>query len=104
MFGWGVKSVTTTDLEERLKARKQIVIDVREPHEFATGRIKGSVNIPLRQLGDKLHRFNPAAEIYLICHSGSRSSRAARICAKAGFENAYSVKGGTRAWRGKFVR
>lgn len=104
MFGWGVKSVTATELEHKLKERKQVVIDVREPHEFATGRVKGSVNIPLRQLGEKLHRFDQSAEIFLICHSGSRSSRAARVLAKAGFESAYSVKGGTHAWRGKLVR
>jgi len=104
MFGLGVKTVTVDQLAEKLAAGKPVVIDVREPREFAAGHLKGSVNVPLGTLADKAGKYDKGADIYLICHSGNRSATAARIMARAGFEHAYSVKGGTAAWKGKLVR
>ena len=104
MFGWGVQSVTTADLAEKLEAGKQVLIDVREPYEFAAGRVKGAVNIPLGQLGTKLDKLDRDKDTFVICHSGSRSASAVRALTRAGFTHAYSVRGGTSAWRGKLVR
>ena len=104
MFGWGVKTINTQELADKLVQGKQVLIDVREPYEFAAGHVKGSVNIPLGQLAGRLGKLDPDAETYVICHSGSRSATAVRFLAKSGFEHAYSVKGGTSAWRGKLVR
>ncbi len=104
MFGWGVKTVTTDELADALGRGKQVLIDVREPHEFAAGHVKGAVNVPLGQLADKLGRFDRSAETYVICQSGHRSASGARLLKRAGFEHAYSVKGGTSAWRGRLVR
>jgi rhodanese-related sulfurtransferase len=104
MFGWGVKTITTDELADKLKQGKQVVIDVREPYEFAGGHVKGAVNVPLGQLVEKLDKFDPEAETYVICQSGHRSAAAVGRMKRAGFENAYSVKGGTSAWHGKLVR
>lgn len=104
MFGWGVKTISTDELAEKLKHGKPVLIDVREPYEFAGGRVKGAVNVPLGQLAGRLAKLDPHAETYVICQSGHRSATAARLLTRAGFEHAYSVKGGTSAWRGKLVR
>lgn len=104
MFGWGVRAVSVDELAEKLSAGKPVVIDVREPREFAAGHIKGSVNIPLGALAAKTGKFDPGTDTYLICHSGNRSASAARILQRAGFEHAYSVKGGIAAWTGRLVR
>ena len=104
MFGWGVKTISVDELADKLKQGKQVLIDVREPYEFKAGHVKGAVNVPLGQLADKLGRFAPSAETYVICQSGHRSVTAVRVLKRAGFENAYSVKGGTSAWRGKLAR
>jgi rhodanese-related sulfurtransferase len=104
MFGWGVKTVTVEELEHKLKEGKQVLIDVREPYEFAGGHVKGAVSVPLGQLADKVGKFHPDKETYVICQSGSRSATAVRLLARAGFENAYSVRGGTSAWRGQLAR
>ena len=42
MFGLGVKTVTVDELADRLKENRRVLIDVREPHEFASGHIKGA--------------------------------------------------------------
>ena len=104
MFGWGVKTVTVDELAEKLAQRKQVLIDVREPYEFASGHVKGAVNVPLGQLAQRLDRLDPSAETFVICQSGHRSATAAGVLKRAGFEHAYSVKGGTSAWRGKLVK
>jgi rhodanese-related sulfurtransferase len=104
MFGWGVKSVTVDELAEALAQGKQVLIDVREPYEFAAGHVKGARNVPLGQLADKLGGLDPHAVTYAICASGHRSKSAVRRMTRAGFEHAYSVKGGTSAWRGKLVK
>jgi rhodanese-related sulfurtransferase len=104
MFGWGVKTVTVDQLRDKLQHGKTVLIDVREPYEFATGRVKGAVNIPLGRLADEVGKFDPRAETYVICQSGHRSATAVRQLERAGFDQAFSVKGGTSAWRGPLVR
>lgn len=104
MFGWGVKSVTVDELADSLSEGKQVLIDVREPYEFAAGHIKGAANVPLGQLAGKLGKLDPRAETYVICQSGHRSASAVKLLNNAGFEHAFSVKGGTSAWRGRLVR
>jgi rhodanese-related sulfurtransferase len=104
MFGWGVKTVSVGELAEKLAEGKPVLIDVREPREFASGHVKGSVNIPLGALAAKAGKYDSGTDTYLICHSGNRSASAARVLQRAGFEHAYSVKGGIAAWTGRLVR
>ena len=104
MFGFGVKTITIDELATKLAKGKQVLIDVREPYEFAGGHVKGAVNVPLGTLADKLGRFDANAETYVICQSGHRSGSAVRMLKRAGFESAYSVKHGTSGWRGQLVR
>lgn len=104
MFGWGVKTVTVDELANKLAHDKPVLIDVREPYEFAAGHVEGAVNVPLSQLAEKMSTFDPRAETYVICQSGHRSAAGVRLLGRAGFEHAYSVKRGTSAWRGQLVR
>jgi len=60
-------------LAEQIRKRTLTVIDVREPAEFASGHIAGSINIPLQRL---MHAELPHGAIALVCQSGQRSQRA----------------------------
>ncbi len=104
MFGWGVKTIGTDELADKLSAGDPALIDVREPYEFAAGHVPSAVNIPLGSLPRRTADLDPTAETLLICQSGNRSKRAARQLAKAGFADAYSVRGGTLAWRGRLEK
>jgi len=104
VFGWGVKTITTDELAEKIKVGKPVLIDVREPSEFAAGHVRGARNIPLAQLAARAQKLDPTAETLLICQSGHRSARAAKQLKRAGFEHAYTVKGGTLAWKGPLKR
>lgn len=104
IFGFGIKSVNAAQLAERIAAGKVTLLDVREPHEYAEGHVPGAVNVPLAMLPGKLDRYARDAEIYVICHSGSRSANAARLMKRAGFTDVTNVSGGTSAWRGRLVK
>jgi rhodanese-related sulfurtransferase len=69
---------------------KRLIIDVREPFEFANGHAPGAINIPpaeLMQGSPKLDGVDKDTEIILYCVSGSRSRTASIILAQQGFTN-----------------
>ncbi len=72
-----------------------VLVDVREPNEFASERIKGAVNLPLS-------RFHPAdlpsGHVVLQCAGGVRSARAVEACEAAGVAVSEHLAGGIRAW------
>lgn len=68
----------------------RVIIDVREPFEFATGHVKGALNIPPSKLmggAKKLEGVPKDAEIILYCRSGSRSAVSANILKSMGYTN-----------------
>jgi phage shock protein E len=69
------------------------LVDVRSPAEFAEGNVKGSVNIPLDQVQNKLAKFKGKDNIVVFCRSGSRSGQAKSILEQNGFTNV--TNGGT---------
>ncbi|MGZ5188852.1 MAG: rhodanese-like domain-containing protein [Kaistella sp.] len=78
--------ITSVDLPELIK-NGATIIDVRSKEEFATGHVKGSVNIPLEQIPasiDKLKKYN---QVIVCCRSGSRSGQAKRVLEARGFKN-----------------
>lgn len=64
-----------------------VIVDVRTPGEFKQGHIKGSVNIPLDQIGTKIATLKGKnTPIITVCRSGNRSSAAAGILRNSGIE------------------
>ena len=93
--------ISVEDLKKKFAANDDfILIDVREPDEFASSRIPGSVLIP------KAHFFDATAldllprdkEIILHCRSGVRSAHCLAIIQGAGFMNSRHLGGGILAW------
>lgn len=98
--GLGGASVSTADAVRLINQQKAVLIDVREPGEFAAGHAAGARNIPLATLGDaKGLPTNKALPLVLVCASGARSSRAVALLRKAGYSTVHSLTGGTNAWR-----
>ena len=72
-----------------------ILVDVRSQGEFASGNVKGSINIPLDKLSIQLGKLKKDKTIVVFCASGIRSSQAKSILNRNGFENV--INGG--GWR-----
>jgi rhodanese-related sulfurtransferase len=73
------------------------LVDVREDHEYVAGHVPHAQHIPLGELADRLHQIVGPDPVYLICASGNRSLKAARLLLAVG-RSAISVIGGTKAW------
>jgi rhodanese-related sulfurtransferase len=76
-----------------------VVIDVREPSEYAAGHIPNAVNVPQADLASRLVEVPRDRPVYLVCHSGSRSLRAAQFLRQMGYEQVANLRGGMAAWR-----
>ena len=69
------------------------LVDVRMPGEFASGSVKGAVNIPLNTISTQLSKFKGKKNIVVFCQSGGRSGQAKGILDKNGIQNV--INGGS---------
>ncbi|PCI43974.1 MAG: hydrolase [Proteobacteria bacterium] len=76
-----------------------IMLDVRTAEEYAEGHIKGATLIPVQVLAERLAEVPKNKQVYVYCHSGTRSARASKMLAKNGFTNIENVMGGIVAWK-----
>jgi rhodanese-related sulfurtransferase len=78
---------------------KATLIDVREPWEFETTRVEGSVPMPMGDVPARAHQeLDPDERLVVICHHGLRSMNVAVWLRGQGFEQAQSLRGGIDAW------
>lgn len=88
------------EAQRRLNAGA-ILIDVREPEEYALARIDGARLIPMQEIPaelQKLEGLSDGGELLLLCHHGVRSLQAAQWLRQRGLENCFSVTGGIDRW------
>jgi thioredoxin 1 len=95
----GAPAAPEVDVDELERARGGggVVIDVREPGEYATGHVAGAQLVPLSQVPQVVDRLPADQPVYVICQSGRRSLDAAGFLVRHGID-ARSVAGGTSAW------
>lgn len=74
-----------------------IIFDVRSADEFATGHIRGAVNLPLDSIEEHLLPTDKDALILIYCRSGIRSQAAVQKLAQMGFTRVYDF-GGILDW------
>jgi rhodanese-related sulfurtransferase len=94
--------ITPQELQERLKRGERVVVlDVREPAEFAVAHLDGSVAIPMGSVPSELQKiegFADNADVAVLCHHGVRSLNVAVWLQQHGVENCFSVAGGIDRW------
>src|SRR6266478_621526 len=79
-----------------------VVIDVREPEEWAAGHIPGAKHVPRTYLESRIEGAAPdrAAHLILYCASGNRSAWATRtLVDDLGYEHVESMTGGFTLWK-----
>jgi rhodanese-related sulfurtransferase len=90
-------SISAHDLAEQLGSKRIAVIDVREPMEYATGHIAGSMNVPL----SRLHQADlPQGPLVLVCQSGNRSAKGVQTLLQQGHPHPITdLQGGIPTWQ-----
>jgi rhodanese-related sulfurtransferase len=94
-------SLTAQGAVQLINRERAVVVDVREPEEFASGHMTGAKNVPLNQLEEKLTAAvkNKTVPLLLVCATGARAQRAVAIAKKLGYEQAQAVAGGLKSWK-----
>ena len=81
-----------------LSQRAPLLLDVREPEEWAICHLEGAQHIPLGQLPTRLGELDADQEVVVYCHHGIRSAYAVMMMRQAGFTNPRNLLGGIDAW------
>jgi rhodanese-related sulfurtransferase len=96
MLEFEISASEAADLLVRNQVR---LIDVREPWEYATARIGGSVLMPMGDVPVRAHQeLDPDERVVVLCHHGMRSMNVTVWLRNQGFEQAQSLRGGIDAW------
>lgn len=91
--------ISDVDLDEvaaGLRDGSLLLVDVREPHEFAAGHIPGSVSRPLS--GFDPRELPTDRRLVFSCAAGVRSKTAIEICRAAGLDWSEHYGGGFKGW------
>jgi rhodanese-related sulfurtransferase len=93
--------VTVAEAKEMLQDDGVVVIDVREPHEYAAGHVPNASLLPVNSLFARREELPKDKKIVFVCQMGSRSALAAELAAAAGLpaERLFNLEGGTDAWK-----
>ena len=75
-----------------------LLVDVREPHEFAAGHIPGSVSMPLSSFDPQAIPQEPGKRVVFSCAAGVRSVRAIEFAQAFGHDIREHYKGGFKDW------
>lgn len=98
-----VKSMEVEKAKEYLSARDEgavTLLDVRQPKEYAQGRIPGATLLPLPELLNRIGEVDSQKPVIVYCAIGGRSRVAAQMLQGQGFQEVYNLKGGIKAWEG----
>ena len=81
---------------------KPVLLDVREPWEFALARIElpGAtlLHVPMRDIPGRLAEIPRTQPVVCICHHGARSAQVVAFLLQQGYPSVYNLTGGVDAW------
>ena len=80
---------------------KFMVIDARDPAQFAKGHIPGAINMDWRQVLAKRNTIPKNKPVLIYCNTGSLSAQAGFALRVAGWENVRILQGGMTEWQAK---
>lgn len=89
-----IEQVPAADWQAWIEEHDGILLDVREPMEWAMGTLPQSTTIALSFLPGSLTRLDPSRPTLVVCRAGNRSQLAAQFLQRNGFERAANLSGG----------
>ncbi len=98
--GFGGAGVSPLQATLMINREDAIIVNVREPHEYAAGHVPNARHIPMGQVDKRLGELDKFKDkpVIVVCQSGNRSSSTCNALTKRGFEKVYNLSGGISAW------
>lgn len=93
-----VATLTSAELQTLIARGEVVLVDVRTPEEFGSGRIPGALNAPIETFDAASIPIEAERETILYCRSAGRSERAARMLAEHLGATVRHLEGGIIAW------
>ncbi|MFL5944182.1 MAG: molybdopterin-synthase adenylyltransferase MoeB [Gaiellaceae bacterium] len=96
-----ISEVDAARARELIDSGEQVVVDVREQHEWDEGHIPGAIHVPRGNLESRIERAVPEhdRQVLLYCSQGNRSVFAAKTLEELGYEDVTSLAGGFTDWK-----
>ncbi len=86
-------------LKAMAKEKQALLIDVREPREYASGHLQGAMNIPLRSLSDNLNQIPKNSPVILYCSTGYRAAMGVMALQMLGYNKVKAFRPGIEGWK-----
>ncbi len=95
-------TINVDEAERRLREdpARPILLDVREPNEFADVRAPGAMLLPTSTFAERVNELPADRPLLVICRSGGRSAAVTGFLARNGRTDVVNVAGGMEAWEG----
>ncbi len=96
-----MKEIGNLNATHLINARNAILLDVREPKQYESGRMPNAIQIPLQQLSERGQELGKLTSRPVVVYSerGQGSRGALGLLTKLGFKEVYALSGGFKAWK-----
>jgi rhodanese-related sulfurtransferase len=91
--------IPAATLKEWLESESVLLVDVREPVEYANEHIPGAISLPLSKFKPEQVRPEPGQRLVLYCQSGKRSAQVSQKLMAAGVAGVSELQDGITAWQ-----
>ncbi len=98
---FGPSRLSPQEVTNLINRHQALVVDVREETLFHQGHIAGALNIPVRELKQKLEKLSPhkGTPVIMVCNAGQSAIKAAVLLKQNGFSLVHVLHGGLNAWK-----
>lgn len=86
-------------LKSLAKEKQALLVDVRQPKEYASGHIKGAINLPLRELTQNLNRIPQNRPVILYCSTGYRTAMGVMALQMLGYTDVRGFPPSIEGWK-----
>ncbi|RED76066.1 rhodanese-like domain-containing protein [Cohnella phaseoli] len=94
--------VDTIKLSAMIKSQENMVIvDLREPDLYTSGKVPGSINIPFEQIENRYLELPKNKKIVFVCHTGRMGTESGNLLLSNGYSQVYNLDGGMAKWSGE---
>ncbi|MEK6806080.1 MAG: rhodanese-like domain-containing protein [Pseudomonadota bacterium] len=98
----GVRKLSPPEAVRLINDRDALVVDLRPVADYKRGHILNAVNIPAAKLTEKITEYSKTRDkpIVLVCALGGQATQGAEQLRKAGYTEAFPLRGGINDWLG----